>query len=513
MITTHSQSPQIATLLAAQARQKPDWAAFIDGKTHQHLTWQTIAQHSDRLRGQLHSPVSGMRRVGLLIGNPLLFCRTYLAALAAGVCVAPLNPRSTGEELGDQIEALGLTDLIGDADTEELVDELDRPGPAIWQVDTDATTPKHPASRAGSVSYTAPHPAQILTTSGTSGSPKLVPLTETQLLTVAGQIARHHCLTPHDRGYSPLPLFHINAQVVGLLAALVSGASLVIDHRFKRERFWETAEALDVTWLNLVPAILSALVDEPPAYDPSGRIRFARSASSMLIESVQSRFESTCGIGVLETYGMTEAASQITANPLQQDKRRRGSVGLPVGVELRITDETDQTVLGPEALGMVEIRGSTIIDSYLCHGGRSDRIPARTAEGWLRTGDLGWRDSDGFLTLVGRDDDAINRGGEKLYPREIEEVLLRDRRVTAAAAVGRPHTTLGAQPVAFVTTSLRQDPGECDQLIEDLHKACASSLTRYKRPAEITVADVLPSSSTGKIARNVLANELAVGAR
>jgi acyl-CoA synthetase (AMP-forming)/AMP-acid ligase II len=301
--------------------------------------------------------------------------------------------------------------------------------------------------------------------------------------------------------------------VVGLLAALVSGASLVIDRRFRREGFWDTAAALDVTWLNLVPAILSTLAETPPSHDLGDRIRFARSASSMLIESVQSRFESACGIGVLETYGMTEAASQITANPLRQSDRRRGSVGLPVGVELRITDESDGGVLGPGALGMVEIRGSEVIDSYLAHEGRSDRTLARTPQGWLRTGDLGWRDPDGFLTLVGRHDDAINRGGEKLYPREIEEVLLRDQRVTAAAAVGRPHTTLGAQPVAFVTTSLRHGTAFCDQLIEDLHNACTSALSHYKRPAEIIVADVLPSNNTGKIARNVLANELAVGAR
>jgi oxalate---CoA ligase len=215
---------------------------------------------------------------------------------------------------------------------------------------------------------------------------------------------------------------------------------------------------------------------------------------------VRARFESVSGVGILETYGMTEAASQITANPLRPEDRRIGSVGLPVGVDVRVVDGSG-TSAPPEVTGVVQIRGATVVDHYLAPG-RIDATSACDREGWLTTGDLGRRDVDGFLYLAGRADDVINRGGEKVYPREIEEVLLRDARVHEAVATGRPHPALGSQPVAFVTTSLPAD--DRAQLATDLAQSCAEALSRYKRPAEIFVTDALPVGATGKVSRRHL---------
>ena len=256
-----------------------------------------------------------------------------------------------------------------------------------------------------------------------------------------------------DRGYSPLPLFHVNAQVVGILSTFVAGGSLVVDDRFHASRFWAAAEDFQVTWLNLVPAILGILGEgAPPAEAAAWRVRFARSASAPLPPAVLDRFEATSGIGVLETYGMTEAASQITANPLLRSRRRPGSAGRPTGVAVRIVGAHDGE-LPPGETGAVEIRGAQVIGAYLGPGRRP--IQARGADGWLRTGDLGFRDSADFLYLAGRSDDVINRGGEKVHPLEIEEVLLSDPHIRGAAVVGRPHHLLGEECVAYVVT----DPG------------------------------------------------------
>jgi acyl-CoA synthetase (AMP-forming)/AMP-acid ligase II len=196
------------------------------------------------------------------------------------------------------------------------------------------------------------------------------------------------------------------------------------------------------------------------------------------------RFESVTGIGVLETYGMTEAASQITANPLSARDRRPGSVGLPVGIEVRVVSDGDAPVAAG-VVGNVQIRGIDIADS-----------------GWLATGDLGWFHTDGFLSLVGRADDVINRGGEKLYPGEIEDVLLSEPRVKSAVVVGRHNGDLGEVPIAFVVASV--DRLDAAELVVDLERRCATALADYKRPVEIIVSDALPAGPTGKVRRSEL---------
>jgi acyl-CoA synthetase (AMP-forming)/AMP-acid ligase II len=228
------------------------------------------------------------------------------------------------------------------------------------------------------------------------------------------------------------------------------------------------------------------------------RIRFVRSASAPLAPAVRERFEARFGIGVLETYGMTEAASQITANPLRAAERRPGSVGRPVGVELRIVeagaDGPDRRPLPVGHVGEVEIRGPS--------------VSAASPGGWLATADLGRLDEDGFLYLAGRSDDVINRGGEKVYPGEVERVLLSDPRVVAAAVVARPDPIVGEEPVAFVVVAGTVDGPPPDDVAADLSRRCEAALSRFKVPAQITVADTLPAGPTGKVRRAALRHSL-----
>ncbi|HVV14106.1 class I adenylate-forming enzyme family protein [Amycolatopsis sp.] len=488
----------VSRLLSTRAREQPDSPAFLAGADGRALTWREVAGHAARWRD-----VRPGSRVGLVIADPLVFTAAYLGCLSAGLTAAPIDPRLTATELSEVLTRLRV-DVLATDHAEPVIRpetdtcEVDLAGPRlVWS----ATTTARPSDAA------ALRPAVLLTSSGTTGRPKGIPLTEWQLMHAAGRVARHHGFGPGERGYTPLPLFHVNAQVMGLLATVAGGGSLVIDRRFEAGEYWARVEKHSPTWLNAVPAVLASLANQPaPSSRVAERIRFARSASAPLPPETARAFTEHTGIGVLETYGMSEAAGQITANPLDPARRRRGSVGLPVELEL-IVGGPDGTPVATGAEGEVLLRGPQIVSGYLeLDGAGPERVrPARTAEGWLRTGDVGVLDDAGFLRLAGRADDVINRGGEKIYPQEVENVLLAHPGVAAVAVVGAPHERLGQVPVAFVTSQ----QSDADALASALRDWCAERLTRYKRPTVIEVTDALPLGPTGKVLRRALRAELA----
>jgi acyl-CoA synthetase (AMP-forming)/AMP-acid ligase II len=490
----------VRSLLAQRRDATPQRAAFVEGCSGRRVTWgQIAAAAADWTEQRPRLGVAPLARVGVVMADPLAAATTHLAALAAGVTVAPLNPQAPADELAAEIRTLGLSAVVTDGMALADLDDLAAAGAQVW---VSGPGRLHLARlRPWPVPSVSPGPAAlIMASSGTTGTRKIIPLSEAQLLGTAVAVARHHQLTADDRGYCPLPLFHINALVVGVLSTLVAGSTLVLDSRFSRSGFWAVAGDHDVTWLNLVPAIIGLLADSaPPPAGVADRIRFARSASAPLAPGTLGRFEGRCGISVLETYGMTEAASQIAANPLDPRRRRPGSVGLGVGTEIRIVDEGGQGV-PLRSVGAVEIRGERVANRYWAStdGGLGER-PAQRAGGWLSTGDLGRFDEDGFLYLVGRTDDVINRGGEKIYPGEIEAVLLGDPRVTAAVVVGRRHPIVGEEPVAFVVANV--SPAGRAPLGDDLHRRCARALSPFRAPVDITVAETLPAGPTGKVRR------------
>jgi oxalate---CoA ligase len=330
---------------------------------------------------------------------------------------------------------------------------------------------------------------------------------------VAKGIAVHHRLTPGERGFSPLPLFHVNAEVVALLATLAGQATIVLDDRFHRTHFWENVARHGVTWVNAVPAIITILATAVPlaaAPEEVGRqvranVRFVRSASAPLPVATLQRFEAGTGLRVVESYGMTEAASMITANPVD-GVRKPGSVGRPVGCRLRVVDRSRRPLPSGE-VGLIEVRGPGVITGYAV-GGEG----AFTPDGWFSTSDLGYQDEDGYVFLVGRADDVVNRGGENIYPREVEEVLLADPRVWAAVVVGLPDPVLGAVPVAYVAAPNLSIP-ERAELAADLQSRCRGELNAFKVPVATHVVDRLPVGPTGKIARRRAVTELALATR
>jgi acyl-CoA synthetase (AMP-forming)/AMP-acid ligase II len=449
--------------------------------------------------------------------DPLEYATTLVAILAAGRVVIPLDPAAPAAEVARVLAVARPQAAVGD------------PGRGLPPGLTVLRPPEGPDAAGAAeppevrdVPDTAGGPAGapaaggiFLCTSGTTGTPKGILLREDQLSHVAAAVAGHHRLTPADRGYCCLPLFHVNAEVVGLLATLAARASLVLDAKFSRRGFWPLIEQRRITWINAVPAIITVLAMDPPAIRVPERVRFVRSASAPLPPRTLRRFEDAFGIPVVETYGMTEAASMITANPVD-GPRKAGSVGRPAGTEVRVAEAAGRAgsengsgpagaagragsgdVLCPVGtVGRVQIRGRGVIRGY-AQGGRAGAIDP---EGWLDTGDLGHLDQDGYLFLAGRSDDVINRGGEKIYPREIEDFLLGQPGVWSAVVVAAQDDVLGERPVAYVVPA---GPRR-EELEEALREACEAALPRSKRPTAFCLVQELPLGPTGKVARHRL---------
>ena len=255
-------------------------------------------------------------RVAVRLPDPLGYATALVSILGAGRVVIPLDPGAPAADLSRVLAAARPQAAVSDSGDglPPGLPVLEPPGP-----------PDAPAGASGGSGGSG---GIFLCTSGTTGAPKGILLREDQLCHVAASVVGRHRLFPADRGYCCLPLFHVNAEVVGLLATLAAGACLALDRKFSRRGFWELIEQRRITWINAVPAIIAVLAMDPPAVPAAGRVRFVRSASAPLPTSVLRRFEEAYGIPVIETYGMTEAASMIATNSLD-GPRKAGSVGRP----------------------------------------------------------------------------------------------------------------------------------------------------------------------------------------
>ena len=464
----------LARLISRRAAEAPDGVYLEDARSDRTITYADLAAATAAWSGRLaERGVPGGAPVVVDIGDPLDFALTHLSVVASGRRSVPTNPDLSDDDLARIVALLDREPL--------LVTDRDDRALAVPTVRIGALPDAAASAPAGRGSV-------LLFTSGSTGEPKGVELPEQQLLFVARGISEHNALTAEDRGYNPLPLFHVNAEVVGLLATLVAGATLVLDRRFHRTGFWELLAERRITWLNAVPAMLAVLARGGEFVVPE-RLRFVRSASAPLPDAVRAALGS---VPLVVSWGMTEGASQITATPLDQ-AAREGSVGLPIGCEVQVRD-ADGAPQPADTVGALWVRGPGIVTQYW--GGRAaDRFDDA---GWLSTGDMGMIDAEGWVTLVGRSDDVINRGGEKVYPAEVEEVLLGDPRVQEAIVVGRQHPILHQVPVAYV---IPIDGADAADLVTSLTARAESSLPRFKRPIEITVVDDVPRAPTGKIQR------------
>jgi acyl-CoA synthetase (AMP-forming)/AMP-acid ligase II len=343
--------------------------------------------------------------------------------------------------------------------------------------------------------------AVLCYTSGTSGRSKGVQLSHRNVLTNARRVCDRTGVGPEDRLLVIMPIFHANGLCNQVVVPFLGGASIVLRRRFVLEEFWPAVAHYRPTYFTAVPTILSRLLEgpEPPPRPQCSSLRFARTGAAPLSVEVQRRFEERFGLPVIVSYGLSEATCTVTMNPPTLEGRKLGSVGTALdGLNVRVigSSGTEQPV---GSVGEVVTEGPSVMLGY--HG-----LPKETAEaipdGWLRTGDLGYLDQDGYLFLTDRKKDLIIRGGENISPREVEEVLYAHAMVAEAAVLGLPDHIYGERVVAFVVP--REVSRSRADVVEELLAYCRARLARFKVPAQIEVLHDMPKNAVGKIAKQEL---------
>ncbi|MEK9281567.1 MULTISPECIES: non-ribosomal peptide synthetase [unclassified Bradyrhizobium] len=502
----------IGGLLEVYARQTPAAPALLAPDRPQ-LTYGELGariQHLVRtLRGLGIAPAD---RIAVALPRGADSALALIAVATACACV-PVNPDLTADELQRYFSELKLTALVTRSDMNSpsrdvakalgiaVIDFVSGPADNLGGCELIGPT-VGPANSSG-VSR-ADDDAFILLTSGTAARPKMVPLTHRNVCLSAENAGRALSLTAHDRLLNVLPLFHAHGLISGLLTALAAGSSVICTNGFDAASFFGWMRALQPTWYTAVPTIHRALLtaaEVDPDRARSSPLRVIRSASASLAPAILEGLEATFGVPVLETYGMTEAASQIAANPFEM--RKVGSVGRAAGPEIAIMDEAGRMCTSG-VQGEIMLRGANMTRGYY-----NDDAATQAAfrNGWFRTGDLGYLDADGYLFIVGRIKDVINRGGQKVSPLEVEEVLLSHPAVLEAGVFAIPHLKLGENVAAVVV--LR--PGS-NATSDQLRQFARKRLAAYKVPSLIRSAAALPKGASGKVKRNALAGLIAIDA-
>jgi acyl-CoA synthetase (AMP-forming)/AMP-acid ligase II len=490
------------TLRDLLAIGEADAPALVE-PTGRTVTHGQLRDGIDAVAGQLSSLGVGTGdRVALVMANGADIVITFLAVTSLGAAAAPLNPALSEDEMhtemADLAVSLALFDEASLGPASGAAGRLDRAARLVThadaRIDIADATPGGPASVGKPDDV-----ALLLHTSGTTSKPKTVPLAQRNLAASVRTVAATYKMTADDIGYVVMPLFHVHGLVAGVLAPLSVGARVVVPPKFSASSFWSDIHAHRATWYTAVPTIHHLVVEAAGDGRQEGHgLRFVRSCSSTLPAPLMRRFEELVGVPLVEAYGMTEASHQMTSNPLPPARREPGSVGLPTGIEVQVVDESWAPVPTGEP-GEVCVRGRSVVDGYLDN---PDANATSFRDGWFRTGDVGTLDADGYLRLVGRIKELINRGGEKISPYEVEAVLLEHPMVSEAAVYPKPDDVYGEQVAAVVVPSAAVDSSE-------LIRHCRERMVAFKVPVEIAVLDAIPKGPTGKIQRRLLASLVA----
>lgn len=342
--------------------------------------------------------------------------------------------------------------------------------------------------------------ALVLHTSGTTSRPKVVPLTHRNLTRTMDNIRATYELTSNDRTMLVMPLFHVHGLLCGLLAPLYTGGSMVVPTKFSASEFWSDFITHKANWYTAVPTIHQILL-RSPVPNPLPKIRFIRSCSSPLSPAVFEKLEATFKAPVLEAYAMTEAAHQMSSNPLpHKGKRKPGTVGIGQGVEMKILNEDGEELL-QGAEGEICIRGENVTKGYL--NNPSANASSYHKDGFFRTGDQGKKDEDGYIIITGRIKELINKGGEKISPIELDNVLTRHQAVSEAVSFAVPDEIYGQEVAVAIVLKSAEKLGE-----EELRKWMAEKVAKFKVPKKIYFTEIMPKTATGKIQRRIVAETM-----
>ncbi|NJM07180.1 AMP-binding protein [Candidatus Gracilibacteria bacterium] len=482
---------------------------------HHVVTYDALRSNVRELAATLHSYGIGPgERVALAMANGPEMAIAFLAAASAATA-APLNPKYTGEEFafyyGDtRARALivlpnTMPEAVAALTPEMLLIHALPQSDGTLRFAGGRSQESGVRSQAASADLQSPDDvALILHTSGTTSRPKRVPIRHRNLATSAYNIGETYALSAADRSLCVMPLFHIHGIVASLLSALAAGGSVICPPGFDALKFWAWVDEFKPTWYSAVPTMhqmLLARAARNADLIARNRLRFIRSSSAPLPPIVLERVEAAFGAPVIESYGMTEAAHQMASNPLPPLVHKAGSVGYGIGVDVAVMDETGQLLPQGER-GEVVVRGGNVVDGY---ENNTEANASSFIAGWFRTGDQGYLDADGYLVLTGRLKELINRGGEKISPLEIDDMLLRHPAVAEALAFAVPHKSLGEDVAAAVVL---KEGAACEE--QELRHWCATQLAEFKVPRRVYVLDTLPRGATGKLQRITMAKTLGI---
>jgi len=493
------------TLLEILNAAPPEHTAVILPEAEIRITYKDLREQVMTMANALAA--AGVRkgdRVATVLPNGLPAIVSFLAASIAGTA-APLNSGYREEEFRFYLDDTSARILLCPPDGAVEARRAAEGRVPVHAVEMDERGFVRMAGAANGSRSLSPEGddiALVLHTSGSTGRPKGVPIKHSNLAASARNIIATYELSPGDVSLCVMPLFHVHGLVASTLSTILSGGTIVVPDKFNPLSFWRIVRDCRVTWYSAVPTIHQLLLSRARGERPAGSegLRFIRSCSAALPPEMMRNMEATFGAPVLEAYGMTEASHQMCSNPLPPASRKAGSVGPGTGVRVSIMDTKGQH-LASDKRGEVVIQGPNVVSGY-------ENNPEANAksftDGWFRTGDEGFIDSDGYLTLTGRIKELINRGGEKIAPREIDEVLLAHPAVAEAVAFGVPHPTCGEEVEAAVVL---REPRKDSEILAYCHEHLAD----FKCPKKLHVVDAIPRTATGKIQRLNVAASLAGG--
>jgi long-chain acyl-CoA synthetase len=446
--------------------------------------------------------------VSLLMPNSAEYIIAYFSCWRLGALAGPVNSLLKEHEIEFVMNNSEAKAILVHSEFRSLIESLKEKLPSLRAVITfdevaEATREFVDKTNSTPEACVPEDDAIIIYTSGTTGKPKGCLLTHGNLIANARQISEWLNFTEADRLLTIMPLFHMNAVSVTTLSALYAGGSSVVSPRFSASRFWNIISDYQITSFGSVATMLSMLLNNYPDGVPKGlrigQLRFAMCGSAPVPAEVIRKFEETFNCPVIEGYGLSESTCRSTFNP-PDERRRPGSCGLAIGNEMKVVDDNDEEVAVGE-LGEIVLRGDNILKGYFKNPEATERA---FRGGWFHTGDVGYRDQDGFFFIVDRKTDMIIRGGENIYPREIDELLYQHPAVAAAATIGIPDPLYGEEVAAFIVLKEGLTPSE-GELID----YCKAELADYKCPKSIHFVPEIPKGPTGKLLKRELAKKFA----
>lgn len=488
------------TLLQLISAAPADRIAMILPESGARVPYGQLVNHVTRLADTLAGAGVGRGdRVAIAIPNGMATIVSFLAASVAGTA-APLNPNYRLDEFNFYMEDTNAKVLLAPANgAEDARKAAASRGIPVIDVDASETGDLIIGNAPAVGKASAPSGddiALVLHTSGSTGRPKRVPLMHKNLTVSARNIVNTYNLSDSDVALCVMPLFHVHGLVASTMSTLYSGGTVVVPAKFSPLSFWRVVRDTGATWYSAVPTIHQLLLARMGNEKPKGAetLRFMRSCSAPMPVEVAKKMEELVGVSMLEAYGMTEASHQMASNPLAPRERKLGTVGPGTGVEIGIMDQAGNLLRQGE-LGEVVIKGPNVVDGY---ENNPEANATSYTNGWFRTGDQGTLDSEGYLKLTGRLKEMINRGGEKISPVEIDEILLLHPKVAEAVSFAMPHPTWGEEVAAAIVT---KEPATEAEVVA----FCKERLADFKVPKKIHIIKEIPRTATGKVQRRNVA--------